>query len=60
MLNRDSVVPRPYLIERVYDGDAEVDSNSVEVILARLRKKIAPARIEGVRGHGYRLTDGAS
>ena len=45
MLNRDSVVPRTYLIERVYDGDAEVDSNSVEVIVARLRKKIAPARI---------------
>jgi DNA-binding response OmpR family regulator len=60
MLNRDSVVPRAYLIERVYDGDAEVDSNSVEVILARLRKKIAPARIEGVRGHGYRLTAEAS
>ncbi len=60
MLNKDSVVPRAYLIERVYDGDAEVDSNSVEVIVARLRKKIAPARIEAVRGHGYRLTADAA
>ncbi|MCJ2092280.1 response regulator transcription factor [Methylobacterium sp. J-072] len=55
MLNRDAVVPRPHLIERVYEGDADVDSNSVEVIITRLRRKIAPARIESVRGHGYRL-----
>ncbi len=46
------------LLERVYEGDAEVDSNSVEVIITRLRRKIAPARIETVRGHGYRLTAG--
>ncbi|MDP4024905.1 response regulator transcription factor [Methylobacterium sp. NEAU 140] len=58
MLNRDAVVPRPHLIERVYEGDAEVDSNSVEVIITRLRRKIAPARIESVRGHGYRLGAG--
>lgn len=55
ILRRDRVVPRHDLIERVYDGDAEVDSNSVEVIITRLRRKIAPARIETVRGHGWRL-----
>ena len=55
MLNRETVVPRLHLIERVYEGDADVDSNSVEVIITRLRRKIAPARIESVRGHGYRL-----
>ena len=55
MLNHETVVPRPHLIERVYEGDADVDSNSVEVIITRLRRKIAPARIESVRGHGYRL-----
>ena len=48
-------IPRAQLIERVYDGDAEVDSNSVEVIVTRLRRKIAPAGIEAVRGLGYRL-----
>ncbi|KQT77402.1 response regulator transcription factor [Methylobacterium sp. Leaf466] len=58
ILRKDGVVPRDHLIESVYDGDAEVDSNSVEVIITRLRRKIAPARIEGVRGHGYRLLDG--
>ncbi|WP_375273274.1 response regulator [Methylorubrum thiocyanatum] len=55
ILRREAVVPRGQLIERVYDGDAEVDSNSVEVIITRLRRKIAPAAIETVRGHGYRL-----
>ncbi|MGU3538919.1 response regulator transcription factor [Methylobacterium sp. A54F] len=55
ILRKDAVVPRGQLIERVYDGDAEVDSNSVEVIITRLRRKIAPARIESVRGHGWRL-----
>ena len=47
---------RANLIERVYDGDAEVDSNSVEVIVARLRRKIGHEMIETVRGRGYRLT----
>ena len=55
ILRNDAVVPRSQLIERVYDGDADVDSNSVEVIITRLRRKIAPARIEAVRGHGWRL-----
>ena len=32
------------LLERVYDGDAEVDSNSLEVIIARLRRKIGRDR----------------
>ena len=55
ILRKDAVVPRSQLIERVYDGDADVDSNSVEVIITRLRRKIAPAQIEAVRGHGWRL-----
>jgi two-component system OmpR family response regulator len=58
ILHKDGVMPRGQLIERVYDGDADVDSNSVEVIITRLRRKIAPARIEGVRGHGYQLHPG--
>jgi len=50
------LVPRADLMERVYDGDADADPNSMEVIIARLRKKIAPVRIEATRGLGYRLT----
>ena len=56
ILRKDTVVDRRELNERVYDGDAEVDSNSLEVIVARLRKKIGAERIETVRGRGYQLT----
>jgi DNA-binding response OmpR family regulator len=59
-LRKEIVVPRLELLERAYDGDAEVDSNSLEVIVARLRRKIGRAMIETVRGRGYRLTAGAS
>lgn len=58
MLRKEHVVPRPDMLERVYDGDAEVDSNSIEVIIARLRRKIGHDLIETVRGRGYRLTAG--
>ena len=43
------------LAERVYEGDADVDSNSLEVIIGRLRKKIGATLIDTVRGRGYRL-----
>jgi DNA-binding response OmpR family regulator len=54
------VVERADLLERVYSSDADTDSNSVEVIIARLRRKIGRDLIETVRGRGYRLTDGTS
>jgi two-component system, OmpR family, response regulator len=59
MLRKETVVGRAELIERVYEGDAEVDSNSIEVIVGRLRKKIGAAMIETARGRGYRVTAGA-
>jgi DNA-binding response OmpR family regulator len=58
MLRREVVVERLDLLERVYEGDADVDSNSLEVIIGRLRRKIGADRIETVRGRGYRLTAG--
>ncbi|MET0935179.1 MAG: response regulator transcription factor [Luteibacter sp.] len=60
MLRKEVVIERADLIERVYEGDADVDSNSIEVIIGRLRKKIGTDRIETVRGRGYRLTAGGS
>lgn len=60
ILKLEHVVVRADLFERVYDGDTEVDSNSVEVIVARLRRKVGPGLIETVRGRGYRLTAGTS
>ena len=59
ILRKEVVVDRRELIERVYEGDAEVDSNSVEVIIARLRRKIGAGHIETVRGRGYMLTAAA-
>ncbi|WP_287980566.1 response regulator transcription factor [Sphingomonas sp.] len=58
MLRREMVVDRGELLERVYEYDAEGDSNSLEVIVARLRRKIGADMIETVRGRGYRLTAG--
>ncbi len=55
MLRRNAVIERLELLERVYEGDADVDSNSLEVIVGRLRKKIGATLIETVRGRGYRL-----
>lgn len=60
MLRKEAVVDRSTLFEHCYDGDAEVETNSLEVIVARLRRKLHKAHIETVRGRGYRLTaDGA-
>ncbi len=58
ILRREVVIGRGDLIERVYEGDADPDSNSIEVIIGRLRRKIGAERIETVRGRGYRLTAG--
>jgi len=58
MLRREAVIERLDLLERVYEGDADVDSNSLEVIVGRLRRKIGAEMIETIRGRGYRLTCG--
>jgi two-component system, OmpR family, response regulator len=58
-LRKDSVVDRSKLTDCVYEGDAEADSNSLEVIVARLRRKIGHELIRTERGRGYCLTDRA-
>jgi len=45
------------LVEHIYDQDFDRDSNTIEVFVGRLRKKIGTSRIETVRGLGYRLLD---
>jgi two-component system OmpR family response regulator len=57
MHHRDRVVSQSELTEHIYAQDFERDSNTVEVFIARLRRKIGPFFIETVRGLGYRVAD---
>ena len=58
MLHQGRVVSRTELVEHLYDQDFDRDSNTIEVFVGRLRKKIGPDRIETLRGLGYRLSPG--
>jgi two-component system OmpR family response regulator len=51
------VISRTELVEHIYDQDFDRDSNTIEVFVGRLRRKIGVDRIETVRGLGYRLVD---
>lgn len=49
------VVSRTELTEHIYDQDFDRDSNTIEVFVGRLRKKLSVNIIETVRGMGYRV-----
>ncbi|SHL65391.1 winged helix-turn-helix domain-containing protein [Roseibium suaedae] len=55
--HRGKVISRTELTEHLYEQDFDRDSNTVEVFVGRLRKKIGSDMIETVRGLGYRLGD---
>jgi two-component system OmpR family response regulator len=55
MHHQGEAVSRTDLVEHIYAQDFDRDSNTVEVFIARLRKKLPPGMIETVRGLGYRL-----
>ncbi|OFW06556.1 MAG: DNA-binding response regulator [Acidobacteria bacterium RIFCSPLOWO2_02_FULL_67_36] len=57
MHHRDRVVPRVELSEHIYEHGSDRDSNTLEVFVARLRRKLGNAFIETVRGLGYRIGD---
>ena len=59
MHHQDRVVSRTELVEHLYDQNFDRDSNTIEVFVGRLRKKLGVDLIKTVRGLGYRLTDGA-
>jgi two-component system, OmpR family, response regulator QseB len=55
MKNPGALVTRERLVDSVYGWGAEVESNSVEVHLHHLRRKLSAELILNVRGVGYRL-----
>ncbi len=57
MLHRDCVVSCTELVEHLYEQDFDRDSNTVEVFIGRLRKKLPIDLIRTVRGLGYCLSD---
>jgi two-component system OmpR family response regulator len=57
MHHRGRVVSQSELIEHIYAQDFDRDSNTVEVFVARLRRKLGASSIETIRGLGYRMED---
>lgn len=59
MLNTNRVVTKSELIDQLYADDLEPDSNVLEVLIARLRRKLdmggKSSLIETLRGQGYRI-----
>jgi two-component system, OmpR family, response regulator PhoP len=60
MLRAGEVISKTDLTERLYEQDFDRDSNVVEVLIGRLRRKLDPDElikpIETLRGRGYRLS----
>ena len=59
MLRAGEVISKSELTERLYDQDYERDSNVIEVLIGRVRRKLDPEEhwkpIETLRGRGYRI-----
>lgn len=55
MHHHSRLVTKTELTEHIYAQDFDRDSNTVEVFVARLRRKLGSSAIETVRGLGYRI-----
>lgn len=53
--HRGKVISRTELTEHVYDQDFDLDSNTIEVFIGRIRRKVGSDYIHTVRGLGYRM-----
>jgi two-component system OmpR family response regulator len=51
------VISRTELTEHLYDQDFDRDSNTIEVFVGRLRKKLPEEVIQTVRGLGYQIVE---
>lgn len=59
MHHQGEVVSRTILSEHIYEQDYDPDSNTLEVFVGRLRKKLNVPNIKTVRGRGYQLVEQA-
>jgi two-component system response regulator PhoP len=63
VLHPDEVLSKTRLNEHLYEDDADPDSNVIEVIVGRLRRKLDPdgtwQPIRTLRGQGYRFSPGS-
>lgn len=57
MHHKGEVISRTELTEHIYDQDFDRDSNTIEVFINRIRKKLGINAIETIRGLGYRLLE---
>jgi two-component system, OmpR family, response regulator len=57
--HKGKVVSRTELIEHIYDQDFDRDSNTIEVFVTRIRKKLGADVITTIRGLGYSLEEPA-
>jgi two-component system, OmpR family, response regulator len=57
MLHKGRVVSRTELVEHLYDQDFDRDSNTIEVFVGRLRKKLGIDMLRTIRGLGYCISE---
>lgn len=57
MHHKGEVISRTVLTEHIYDQDFDRDSNTIEVFVNRIRKKLGADIIQTKRGLGYRLAE---
>ena len=55
MMHKGKVISRTELTEHLYDQDFDRDSNTIEVFVGRLRKKLPEELIQTIRGLGYQI-----
>jgi two-component system, OmpR family, response regulator len=57
MHHKNKVVSRTELVEHLYDQDFDRDSNTIEVFVGRLRKKLGVDVLHTIRGMGYCISE---
>lgn len=57
MLNKNIILSREIIAEKLYDFDKEINSNTIDVFIHSIRKKLGNEYIKTVYGSGYRIKE---